>query len=378
MMTRKDVALVLGTRPEIIKLAPVIRELGDRARVVHTGQHYDRELAGRFFEQFGIGQPDVVLTGVGGKSRGTQIATGIQALTDHFSDDPPAVVIVQGDTNTVSAGAQAANYADIPVIHVEAGLRSHDRAMPEEINRLVAGALADVHCAATGNNATNLTDEGVDPARIAVTGNTIVEATRESLTHPVPNLDRFFPTGQPDRFVLATIHRPENTDTAEALDRVLRGLREIDAPVLFLAHPRTRAAIERFGLVDALDGMTVVESAGHDEFLQLALRAELLVSDSGGVQEECTVIKKPLLVIRRSTERPESMDAGFAELITPDQDIAQAARRILSSGRAQELHDRPSPYGDGLASRRISRIAVALADGANATDAVTDGLATQG
>lgn len=363
---RKDIAVVLGTRPEIIKLAPVIRELGDRVLLVHTGQHYDRELSGQFLEQFGIGEPDVVLQGVGGQDRGTQIATAISALTTLFAETAPKAVIVQGDTNAVSAGAQAANYAGIPVIHVEAGLRSHDRAMPEELNRLVVGVLTDIHCAATEHNAENLRREGIPDERIVVTGNTIVEATRESLSHGPALIDGFFPGDRvPEQFALATIHRPENTDTPEALARVLRALGEIEVPVLLLAHPRTRAAIARFGLMRLLDRVMVAESADHQEFLTLASRAALLVSDSGGLQEECTVLGRPLLVVRRSTERPESVDAGFAELITPDLDIAAAANRVLATG-ADRLGDMPCPYGDGSASTQIARIARDVADGARA------------
>lgn len=368
-MHSKDIAIVLGTRPEIIKLAPVIRELGSRALVIHTGQHYDRELSGQFLEQFGIGEADVVLDGVGGAHRGKQIATAIGALSTLFAAEAPKVVIVQGDTNAVSAGAQAANYAGIPVIHVEAGLRSHDRAMPEELNRLVVGALADIHCAATEHNAENLRREGISEERIAVTGNTIVEATRQSLSHRRSTPTRFFARGRvPERFVLATIHRPENTDTRESLARVLTGLGDIDAPVLLLAHPRTRAAIERFGLDGLLDRLLVAESADHQEFLALATRAALLVSDSGGLQEECTVIGTPLLVVRRSTERPESIDAGFAELITPDHDIAAAANRLLANG-PRDLSDRPCPYGDGRASIRIARIALDIAERTGVADA---------
>lgn len=368
---RKDIAVVLGTRPEIIKLAPVIAELGDRALVVHTGQHYDRALSGQFLEQFGIGEPDVVLQGVGGRDRGTQIATAIRALTSLFAERAPSAVIVQGDTNAVSAGAQAANYADIPVIHVEAGLRSHDRAMPEELNRMVVGVLADIHCAATEHNAENLRREGVAADRIVVTGNTIVEATRESLNRGVASIAPLFPHGDvPERFVLATIHRPENTDTAEALSRVLVALGEIDAPVLLPVHPRTRAAIERFDLTPLLERILLTEPVDHVQFLALASRAALLVSDSGGLQEECTVLGRPLLVVRRSTERPESVEAGFAELITPDRDLAAAANRALRNG-STHLEGLPCPYGDGSASAQIARIARDLADaGASPWNAV--------
>ena len=151
-----DIAVVLGTRPEIIKLAPVVRSLGTRARVIHTGQHWDEGMAGQFFRDLNIGEPDVRLSGMAGGRRGLQIAAAIEELSLHFENDPPSAVIVQGDTNSTSAGAQAASYAGIPVVHVEAGLRSHDRTMPEELNRLVVCALADLHCAATESNKHNL------------------------------------------------------------------------------------------------------------------------------------------------------------------------------------------------------------------------------
>lgn len=368
----KDIAVVLGTRPEIIKLAGIITALGERARVIHTGQHYDHELSGQFMEQLGLGSPDIVLQGIGGHDRSTQIATAIQALAEEFRRDRPSAVIVQGDTNAVSAGAQAANYAGIPVIHVEAGLRSYDRAMPEELNRLITGVLADVHCAATSYNRANLLAEGVDAERIAVTGNTIVEATLASLEQGDGLLAKHFPARQvPESYVLATIHRPENTDTKSALLRVLRGLAGIDAPVVFAIHPRTRAAVERFGLRSLLEELIVIDAPGHAEFLDLAVRSSLLVSDSGGVQEECTVLKKPLLVIRRSTERPESVDSGFAALVTPDCDIAESANEILAdSTMEQRLGSTPSPYGDGSASVAIAGIATRIADGAEIADAV--------
>lgn len=364
-MATPRIAVVLGTRPEIIKLAPVIAELGDLAWVIHTGQHYDHELSGQFLEQFGIGAPDVVLEGVGGADRGTQIATALQALTTLFREQRPAAVIVQGDTNAVSAGAQAANYLDIPVIHVEAGLRSYDRAMPEELNRLVVGTLADVHCAATDHNARNLRAEGVADERIIVTGNTIVEATLSSLERGTGIIGHHFPDGTaPERFVLATIHRPENTDTKEALERILGALASLDLPVLFLAHPRTRHAARRFGLGDALDALHTIESVGHSELLDLAQASTLIVSDSGGLQEETTVLGKPLLVIRRSTERPESIDAGFARLLVPGEDIATAARAaIVHNGFGTSLATTGSPYGDGTASAQIATIARHISDG---------------
>jgi UDP-N-acetylglucosamine 2-epimerase (non-hydrolysing) len=346
----KDIAVVLGTRPEIIKLAGVIRELGDRARVIHTGQHYDETMSGVFLDELGIGEPDLILSGVGGRDRGEQIATMLESLTREFRANPPAAVIVQGDTNTVSAGAQAANYLGIPVIHVEAGLRSRDRAMPEELNRLVVGALADIHCAPTTHSRDNLVAEGIDPDHVLVTGNTVVEATLASLASAP---DPAFMAKLPPEFVLATIHRPENTDTPDALHRVLQQLSELRLPVILPLHPRTRQAIDRFQLWHLLNDMIVIDPVGHADFLRLAAAATLLVGDSGGVQEECTVLKKPLVVVRRSTERPEAIEAGFAVLATPDQNITVLAEEMLERTAQHPLDTVASPYGDGTASAQI-------------------------
>ncbi|MFF5794714.1 non-hydrolyzing UDP-N-acetylglucosamine 2-epimerase [Paeniglutamicibacter sp. NPDC012692] len=360
-----DIAIVLGTRPEIIKLASVIQSLGPRARVIHTGQHWDEAMAGQFFRDLGLGTPDVRLTRMSGASRGHQIANGISELTDHFAQNRPSAVIVQGDTNSTSAGAQAANYAGIPVIHVEAGLRSHDRAMPEELNRCVVGALSDIHCAATEHNRQNLLDEGIDADRITVTGNTIIEATHQAL-EKATKLDITFRDDsqtQGQSRVLATIHRPENTDSRASLERILRALATSGENVLLALHPRTEAAIDKFGLKEWLRHLDVRIGLGHAEFIALARQSDLLVSDSGGVQEEATVLRKPLLVVRNSTERPEAMEAGFAILVTPTQDLCASLRMALQYPLfpADSKH-MDSPYGTGTAGIQIAQIACKLAD----------------
>jgi len=365
-----DIAVIVGTRPEIIKLAPLIRELGPRAWIVHTGQHYDWALSGQQFRQLGLPAPHVVLPGVGGQDRGTQVAAALQGLTALFQESRPAVVVVQGDTNTAVAGAQAASYAGIPLLHVEAGLRSHDRAMPEELNRLVVAALADVHCAPTEHSAANLRSEGIDPRSIAVTGNPVVEATLSSLADA--DLDTSsLPGGElPSRFVLATIHRPENTDSEAALRRILDALARLPIPVLFLPHPRTIAAIAHFGLDDLAGQLTIVRPVDHGRFLKLAVAAELLISDSGGVQEECTIIERPLLVVRASTERPEAMNTGLARLVTPEQDLLKLARASLEQ-RDPPMLGVVHTFGDGRASARIALLATLIADGTTPHAAIT-------
>lgn len=345
------IAVIVGTRPEIIKLAPVIRQLGEQALVVHSGQHWDPELTDTFFAGAGIEPPEVRLDDIGGRDRAGQIAAMIAQFAEVFAKYEPAAVIVQGDTNTTSAAAQAASYRGVPLVHVEAGLRSYDRAMPEELNRQVVGVFADLHCAATSCNVDNLLREGIPAERIRLTGNTIVEATVLALA-AAKRATRTEP--QQSAFVLATIHRPENTDDPVRLRVILTELAALPAQVILPLHPRTRARIEAHGLADLLDSLSVIGPVGHEEFLGLADRATLLISDSGGVQEECTVLKKPLIVVRNSTERPESVDAGFAHLVQPGAEIGELARSLLSDvNLSARLQDTPSPYGDHQAAERI-------------------------
>jgi UDP-N-acetylglucosamine 2-epimerase (non-hydrolysing) len=352
------VAIVVGTRPEIVKLAPVIRLLGESARVIHTCQHEDEELSGVFLSAAGIRDAHT-LSGICGAPRHVQVGRIVAELGYLFSDDRPGAVMVQGDTNTVSAAAQAASYAGVPVIHVEAGLRSFDRAMPEEINRCVAGVLADLHCAPTQRAVTNLRAEGVPAHKIVLTGNTIVEATLGML--PAEAEAREVAAGlgaEPGGYVLATIHRPENTDDPARLEAILGELSKLGLPVLIPLHPRTRNAVHRYGLTAALDRLVPIPPADHRTFLALARLARLLVSDSGGVQEECTVLKQPLIVVRNSTERPESIAAGFAHLVQPGPAIGDLGRRLLAdAGLSERLAVTPCPYGDGKASERIAECA---------------------
>lgn len=353
-----QIAIVVGTRPEIVKLAPLVRLLGDAAELLHTCQHSDEELSGVFLAAAGLRQA-ASLAGICGQPRHAQVGRMIDGLGRLLAAAPPAAVVVQGDTNTASAAAQAASYLGIPVLHVEAGLRSFDRAMPEEINRCLAGVLADVHCAPTPLAVANLRAEGVPPARIVLTGNTIVEATLAMLPDP-PAAARIAAGlgAEPGGYVLATIHRPENTDDPGCLEAILTELAKLGLPVLLPLHPRTRAAARRHGLGAALDRLGVLPPADHATFLALASQARLLVSDSGGVQEECTVLKRPLIVVRNSTERPESVAAGFAHLVRPGPRVGELGRELLTDrGLAGRLAAIPSPFGDGLASERIAGIA---------------------
>ena len=348
-----SVAVVMGTRPEMIKLGEILRLLGPAARVVHTGQHFDDTLALRFYGELGLAPPALQLA-VGGTSRGQQLGEATRLLDAHFAEDRPVAVVVQGDTNATLAGALAANARDIPLAHVEAGLRSRDRAMPEEHNRVLTDHLADLCCAPTEVNRANLAAEGIQGDGVEVTGNTIVEALARLLpdrgAQDALLADHAVQAG---RFVLATFHRPETVDAPGPLTAVLGGLAGLPLPVVLPLHPRTAKRVADFGLGHLADGLHVVPPVGYREFLGLFARCAFAVSDSGGVQEEASVLKRPVLVVRRSTERPEVLGT-FAELVPAGPRIGEVAGGWATDVDAlhARLAELPSPYGDGAASLR--------------------------
>ncbi|MET0237251.1 MAG: UDP-N-acetylglucosamine 2-epimerase (non-hydrolyzing) [Kibdelosporangium sp.] len=356
MSKQSPIAVVLGTRPEIIKLAPVIGQLGRGVRVVHTGQHYSEPMSDQVSADLALPAVAVNL-GLGGTDRGAQLGSMISALTREFGAARPAAVIVQGDTTSALAGALAANANDIPLCHVEAGLRSFDRAMPEEHNRVLIDHLADLCCAPTQANGANLTAENIPPERIQVTGNTIIDAlqyVRPPSTVATDTALRQLGLTR-DRFVLATLHRPENVDRPGVLELLLKQLNALPLPVLLPLHPRTEQRVVEFGLVALLGGMRVTGPLRYPDFLALAGAAAVLVSDSGGLQEEASVLKRPIVVLRRSTERPE-VEGTFGIRVDPGPDSEQVLREWTRSvdRRLRRLSTIPSPFGDGESGKRIA------------------------
>lgn len=350
----RSIAVVLGTRPEIIKLGQIIRLLGSAAAVVHTGQHYDKELSETFFRTFGIRDPQAHL-GVGGKSRGSQIGSAVSALDEHLTTNRPLCVVVQGDTNAALAGGIAANALEIPLVHVEAGLRSYDRRMPEEHNRVIIDHLADLLCAPTTTSQLNLINEGIGDQLIRVTGNTVVEAVHELMPSSERRLELLRSYGlEAGKFVLSTFHRPENVDDPDRFRVVLGELASLALPVVLPLHPRSRERASEYGLGGLLDGLHVIEPIGYEAFLGLGSESAFLVSDSGGVQEEVSVYKRSVVVVRRSTERPEVL-GSFARLVEPGPQISEIASEWIDdlAGLHGRLAQIPSPYGDGSASERV-------------------------
>ena len=348
------VAVVYGTRPEIIKLAGIIRRLGSSVLLVHTGQHYDREMSDAVAADMGLPSPHARLA-VGGSSRAMQIGMALTRMNRLLVSEDVTAVVVQGDSNTTLAGALAANALGLPLIHVEAGLRSYDRAMPEEHNRVVVDHLSDLLCAPTLDSVTNLAAEGIRGDHVVATGNTVVEAVRLLLPAPDDRLLLLTDHGlKPDRYLLATIHRPENTDDPWVLQGILEQLGRLPLPVVLPLHPRTAAAIRRFDLTALLKPIQVIPPCRPATFLSLAAHAAVLVSDSGGMQEECTVLGRPLLVVRRSTERPEAL-TDFARLVPECHGLQAAVEDVLARGQAllDRLAGLPSPFGDETAAERI-------------------------
>jgi len=315
---RKKILVVAGTRPEIVKVSPVIeafeRRKDSELRFLWTGQHYDRELSTIFFEDLEVPKPDSDL-GVGPCSPAEQSAKIALGLEKEIERERPDIILAEGDTNTVAESALAARRGHVPFGHVEAGLRSYDRCMPEEINRCVAGMCADLNFAPTPNAALNLVYEGVFPNRIFVTGNTIVDVVAKIERRGLfRNMEGRFGFDSSKRNILATIHRAENVDNPGRLREIVATMSALSSRghVIFPVHPRTRKNLSRFDLREKLgtSGIEMVEPMGYLDFLSLERACDLIVTDSGGVQEEGMILGTPVITMRYNTERPETIWEG--------------------------------------------------------------------
>jgi UDP-N-acetylglucosamine 2-epimerase (non-hydrolysing) len=349
------VAFVLGTRPEVVKLAPLIKECERRGvpfAVVHTGQHYSDRLDAVFFEQLELPAPDHHL-GVGSGEHGEQTAAMLAGIEEWLRAESPELLFVQGDTNSTLAGALAASKLDVEVAHVEAGLRSFDEEMPEEVNRVLVDHAADHLFAPTPEAADLLEREGIDPDRIAVTGNTVVDAVLESRDLAAESSDVLDDLGlTAGSFYLLTVHRAENVDDPDRFRQLLDGVARVaartDRPVVYPVHPRSAERIEEYG-IEVPDAIRLTEPLEFFDFLRLEATAALALTDSGGVQEETCILGTPCVTLRYNTERPETafVGANCVAGVDPD-DVSEAADRML---------DRPvdwtPPFGDGRAAVHI-------------------------
>ena len=346
---------VVGARPNFMKAAPVTRALrarGVEQRVVHTGQHYDAAMSDVFFTDLSLPEPDLNL-GVGSGTQAGQTAALMVALEGAFAQLDPALAVVYGDVNSTIAAALVASKTGLPIAHVEAGLRSFDDTMPEEINRRVTDLLSDLLFVTSPEGVDNLRRVGVPADRIHLVGNPMIDTL-------LANLDRFDAAamvdrlGLPGRYAVATMHRPANVDDPAKAARVvamLRGVAEQVALVLPL-HPRGRPVLEAAGLVSD-ERLRVVEPLGYVDFMSLVRGAALVVTDSGGIQEETTVLGVPCLTVRPNTERPITITHGTNRLVEPE-GVAPLVRTILADGLA--VPDVGPPLWDGHAGERIAAV----------------------
>ncbi|HDH27635.1 MAG TPA: UDP-N-acetylglucosamine 2-epimerase (non-hydrolyzing), partial [Euryarchaeota archaeon] len=350
------VLVVAGTRPEVIKLAPVLWEL-ERQSVEYvfatTGQHYDYLLFKKFVEDLGLREPDYNVD-VGSATPAVQTGQAMIGIEKLLKTEGPDVVVVEGDTNSVLAAALAAVKLKIPVAHVEAGLRSRDRTMPEEINRILADHCSEILFAPTEESALNLVNEGIPPGRIHIVGNTIVDATLASVQRSTESstLHKSFP----EKYVLLTLHRAENTDNPQRLKSIFSALAEIDRDIVFPIHPRTSKIIEGTELEKQLeaDHIHVIPPMGYLDFLGLLKNAHAVLTDSGGIQEEAITLNVPCLTMRYNTERPETVRAGGNIVIgTEREKILENLARLSDPVIYEQMKKAPNPYGDGKAGLRI-------------------------
>ena len=347
------ISIVLGTRPEIIKMSPVIREcerLGLDYFVLHTGQHYSYNMDRVFFEDLEL--PDARYNlDVGSGSHGWQTGKMLVGIEKILEKELPDVVLVQGDTNSALAGALAAAKLGIKVGHVEAGLRSYDRRMPEEVNRTLTDHCSDYLFAPTEKSKKILLSEGVPKEKIFVTGNTVVDAVFQNLE--IANRKRNVMNDlelKAKNYFLVTAHRQENVDDKARFAWILRGLKKIaeefGLPIIYPIHPRSRKQMKEFSL--QLDEVRLIDPVDFLSFLQLENNAKLVLTDSGGVQEETCVLGVPCVTLRDNTERPETVEVGSNVLAGADSDkILKCAKMMVLRENSWE-----NPFGDGNAGRK--------------------------
>ena len=354
------IAIILGTRPEIIKMSPVIRECEKQDLdyfILHTGQHYSYNLDKIFFNDLELPAAKYNLD-VGSGTHAEETGKMLIGIEKILREEKPDIVLVEGDTNTVLAGALVASKLHIKVGHVEAGLRSYDRTMPEEINRVLADHVSDFLFAPTEKARENLLNEGVEEDKISVTGNTIVDAVYQNLEIARGKVDILNKLNLgPEEYFLVTTHRQENVDAKDRLKDILEGLESVytdfNLPIIYPIHPRTKKRLIKFGL-EVPKGVELIEPLGFLEFLQLEANTKLVLTDSGGVQEETCILKVPCVTLRDNTERPETLNVGSNVLVGVNQDrILEGVKKMLSKER-----DWRNPFGDGCAGVKIVEILI--------------------
>lgn len=366
---QKVIVSVVGARPNFMKAAPVARTLGDiptiRHVLVHTGQHYDAAMSDVFFRDLDLPAPDLSL-GIGSGSHADQTARIMQAFeTDVILPLKPSLVIIYGDVNSTVAAALVAKKLHIPVAHVESGLRSWDRTMPEEINRIVTDAICDLLFVTEESGRTNLLREGADPRAIHFVGNTMIDSLAALIARDGAT------DASIDPYLVLTLHRPSNVDDPASLKRLLSAIREGagDTVIHFPIHPRTRAVLEKSGLLHELvvdERWVIQEPLGYCEFIGLVRRSEGVITDSGGIQEETTWLGIPCVTLRESTERPSTIEIGTNRLVGTEPTRVAHAVGTLSEYRGASRQAQRPPLWDGNAAERIAQIVLRFLQGSEA------------
>ncbi|MBG07468.1 MAG: UDP-N-acetylglucosamine 2-epimerase (non-hydrolyzing) [Halobacteriovoraceae bacterium] len=352
----QKICITLGTRPEIIKLSPVIREFSRKEIdffIVHSGQHYSANLDSLFFEELNLPKPKYNLQ-VGSGTHSYQTSNILSKIEPILIDEKPDVMVVQGDTNTVLSGALAASKLNINVSHVEAGLRSFDRKMPEEINRILTDHISDILFCPTEDSKINVLKEGIDQHKIFVTGNTVVDALYQnkqfSSKSKILEKLKVIEKG----FFLSTIHRQENVVNKVRFKKIMNSLNSVstyfDKKLIFPSHPRTKKLVNELNIDTS--NIDIIEPLGYLDFLHLCSKAKLVFTDSGGIQEEACILQVPCITLRDSTERPETIDVGSNILSNiSSEEIINNAKSFLSKNKRWT-----NPFGDGKSSEKIVEI----------------------
>lgn len=338
---------IVGARPQFVKLAPFSRELRKyhQETIIHTGQHYDMNMSELFFKQLDIPEPDINLH-IGSGGHGSQTGKMLIALEEQFIKLSPDAVVVFGDTNSTLAGALAASKLHIPCIHIEAGLRSFNRLMPEEINRIVADHTSDLLLVPTSAAMVNIKREGMYEKSV-LTGDIMTDSVTylSSKAARTSNIIEDLEMEQ-EGYYLLTLHRPANVDNPEHLSAMIRQMEELDYPVIFPVHPRTRGF-----LPDSAKGIHFIDPVGYIDMLALQCNARKVITDSGGVQKEAYILNRPCITLRTETEWTETVDAGWNLLLDPNrEDLAEHIRFFSPNGTQPEI------FGDNVAEKMVKEL----------------------
>ena len=349
----KNILHVVGARPNFVKAAPVVHAIKEampsvKQTIIHTGQHYDKNLSDVFFKALNMPDPDINLK-VGSKKQGKQVAEVIVGIENYMDDNKTDLLIVYGDVNSTLGAALAAVKKGVKIAHIESGLRSFDRGMPEEINRIIVDKISDYHFVTERSGEENLISENTPSESIFFVGNTMIDSLYNTLQLLGETSE------YNEDYILITLHRPSNVDNKEGLQKILSICDSIDKKIVFPLHPRTRKKLKDYDLLDKLKSkknIEIIDPAGYVEFVCLMENSFAVITDSGGIQEETTALNTPCLTLRKNTERPCTLTEGTNVLVDSVEEVLQA---IKNADQLKKRARKPSLW-DGKAGKRIAKI----------------------